>query len=293
VTRLLPAATAFAVLAVLATGCGSMTAVGSTGPGDSDVPDIQTPPPVEIAYDGGSASLEPWTFCYANGCADGAPPEEPHFVGSPAEVRVSYPLDRWMFSVDFTPAGERCGRHQYVELEPGPHGVTVVRPLGPAGTYDVNLSGAQEGGGDLVTTFRWETPTTGELPLPKARAAVLADHDGELDSYGVELDISNLATTPRKAEATIEVRDETGRTVSLQPRRQRGCVPDGSVWWRLGDKATREATTLTGDTFRYRVVVTLDGTEHVATATWPDDVVPGNEPSVDLEFAPPLPAMTR
>lgn len=287
--RLLPAATAFAALAVLATGCGSLTAVGNTSPGIA----IDTPPPVEIAYDGGTASLRPWTFCYANGCADGVPPEEPHFVGSPTEVRVTYPLDRWTFSADFTPAGERCGRHQYVELEPGPDGVTVVRPVGPAGTYDVNLAGLQEGGGDLVTTFRWETPTAGEMPEPTARAAVLADHDGELDSYGVELDISNLATTPQQAEATIEVRDETGRTVTLRPRRQRGCVPDGSVWWRLGEQAAREATTLAGDTFRYRVTVTLDGTEHVATATWPDDVVPGNEPSVDLEFNPPLPALTR
>jgi hypothetical protein len=282
------------VLAVLATGCGSATTMGATGRGDTDDgPEIDTPPPVEITYNGGSASLEPWTFCYANGCADGAPPAEPHFVGSPTEVRVSYPLDTWTFSADFTPAGKRCGRHQHVELERGTDGGFVVRPAGPADTYDVTLAGAQEGGGDLFTTFRWETPHAGEMPEPTARTAVLAEHDGELDSYGVELELANLAATPQEATATIEVRDETGRTVTLEPRRQRGCVPDGSVWWRLGDVATREVTTLTGDTFEYRVTATLDGTQHVATATWPDDVIPDYEPSVDLEFDPPLPTMTR
>jgi hypothetical protein len=97
---------------------------------------------------------------------------------------------------------------------------------------------------------------------------------------------------PRRAEATIEVVDGTGGTVTLVPRRQRGCQPEGTVYWLLDDRAAREATTLAGDTFTYRVTVTLDGTEHVATATWPDDVIPDNEPSVALAFAPPLPAMS-
>ena len=141
--------------------------------------------------------------------------------------------------------------------------------------------------------FRWETPVAGEMPDPTARAAVLADHDGELDSYGVELEVANLEATPEQADATIEVSDETGRTVTLEPRRQRGCLPEGTVFWRLGDRAAQEATTLSGGTFRYRVTVTLDGTEHVATATWPDEEIPDYGPSVELEFSPPLPAMTR
>jgi hypothetical protein len=35
---------------------------------------------------------------------------------------------------------------------------------------------------------RWSTS--------EARIALLADHDGRLDSYGVELELSNLAQTP-------------------------------------------------------------------------------------------------
>ena len=42
--------------------------------------------------------------------------------------------------------------------------------------------------------------------------------------------------------------------------------------------------------FTYEVVLTLDGVEHRATATWPDDMIVGNEPSVALQFEPALPA---
>ena len=36
----------------------------------------------------------------------------------------------------------------------------------------------------------------------------------------------------------------------------------------------------------------LEGERYVATATWPDGEIPGNEPSVSLEFTPPLPALS-
>jgi hypothetical protein len=34
----------------------------------------------------------------------------------------------------------------------------------------------------------------------------------------------------------------------------------------------------------------LDGVRYVASATWPDDEIAGNEPSVSLDFTPKLPA---
>ena len=49
------------------------------------------------------------------------------------------------------------------------------------------------GNGDVITTFRWTTPVSGAMPAEAGgSAAVLADHDGELDSYGVELSVTNL-----------------------------------------------------------------------------------------------------
>jgi hypothetical protein len=284
--------------ALVLSGCGTATAVRGAGPDDpargaEDAPGaFESPPPVDIAYDGGSASLDPWTYCYGNGCADGAPPDHPHFVGSPPEVWVSYPLDGWTFTAEFKPAGQDCGRWQSTDLEPGADGAWVVHPVGYAGTYDVTLAGRNPDEGDAFTTFRWTTPADGELPEPTARVAVLADHDGTLDSYGVELDLTNLAETPRAADATIEVRDTSGGTVTLVPRRQTGCQPEGSVSWLLDETAAQEATTLTGDTFTYTVSVRLDGVEHVATATWPDEEMPDYGPSVALEFSPPLPALS-
>jgi hypothetical protein len=36
----------------------------------------------------------------------------------------------------------------------------------------------------------------------------------------------------------------------------------------------------------------LDGARNVATASWPADVIVGNEPSVALAFTPDLPAVS-
>jgi hypothetical protein len=44
--------------------------------------------------------------------------------------------------------------------------------------------------------------------------------------------------------------------------------------------------------FTYEVELVHDGVRHVATATWPVDVIAGNEPSVALQFQPGLPALT-
>jgi hypothetical protein len=145
------------------------------------------PPPVTVRFDGRSAELAAWTFCYGNACADGVPPENPVDVGRPAEVYVAFPVPDWTFTAVFQPAGDECGRQHDVPLEPVGDGVFLLRPAGYADTYDVTLAGWGDGEGDLYVTFRWTTPTDGPLPEPTARLAVLADHDGEVDSYGVEL----------------------------------------------------------------------------------------------------------
>jgi hypothetical protein len=70
-----------------------------------------------------------------------------------------------------------------------------------------------------------------------------------------------------------------------------GCQPEGSVHWDGPDDEGLEAAQLGGFPFRYDVTVTLDGTTYVATATYPDDEIEGNEPSVALTFSPPLPRL--
>lgn len=253
--------------------------------------DLKAPPPVTIRFFDQSFDLKAWTYCYANGCADGSPPANPASVGNPDEVIVEFPLDDWSFKASFSPAGEKCGRVQTVPLEETDDGAFQLRPAGYADTYDVTLFG--RGDGDLFVTFRWTTPRDGPLPEPRARLAVLANNDGAVDSYGVELEVSNLARTPRQTSATITVEASDGDALTFRAKRARGsCWPEGTVYWDGPDDNGLAAAMLGDRPFTYRVELTLDGERYVARATWPDDEIRGNEPSVSLDFTPNLPALS-
>jgi len=99
--------------------------------------------------------------------------------------------------------------------------------------YDVTLFGRSSG--DLVTVFRWSTPSDGPLPVPKSRLALLAGHDGQLDSYVVELEISNLAKTPRAAAARITAAANGESTTFEATRSRQRCQPEGTLYWDCPD----------------------------------------------------------
>lgn len=252
---------------------------------------LKAPPPVTVGYFDESIDLYAWTYCYKNGCADGAPPDNPHDVGSPEEIVVEFPLSEWSFEASFSPAGKKCGRIQQVPLETTSEGNFLLRPAGYADTYDVTLFG--RGNGDLFTTFRWTTPTDGPLPKPKARIAVVSGNNGNVDSYGVELTLENLKETPERARATITVVASNGQSLTFEahPARER-CFSEGTVYWDRPDDKGLEAAALGGGPFTYKVNVVLDGVRYNATASWPSDQIPGNHPSVRLDFSPSLPALS-
>ena len=259
------------------------------GPGEGYNSD--TPPPVTVLSGDRSIDLTAWTYCFGNICADGMPPADPPDVGSPQEVAVEFPLSEWSFTASFVPSGRECGRIQEAPLTQTGDGSFVLAPIGHADTYDVTLFG--RGDGDLFVTFRWTTPIDGPLPQPQARMAVLAGHDGRIDSYGVELEVSNLARTPEEAEAIVTVRAETGEEITFDATRARSrCWPDGTVYWDGPDQRGLDAAALGEGPFTYEVELVLDGVRHVATASWPADEIVGNEPSVALEFTPDLPAVS-
>ncbi len=274
----------------------SLRAGPSTGPSPAGEErelgsEYESPPAVTVRYAGGSFELEAWSYCYLNACVDGAPREPLPDVGDPSEVIVEFSLEGWTFGATFTPAGKRCGREQAVDLEPRADGTFLLRPAGFADTYDVTLTG--QGVGDLAVSFRWTTPADGPLAEPDARLAVLADHDGGVDSYGVELMLTNLAATPGEASATITVREAGGGAVTFDATRAKeSCWPVGTVYWDGPDERGLAAADLGPGPFTYEVDLVLDGVAYTATATWPEDEIPGNEPSVALEFSPPLPALT-
>ena len=252
-------------------------------------PQFDAPPPVTVRAGDKSFDLKPWTYCYDTGCADGAPPQNPPDLGQAAQVEIEFPLDGWTFEAEFVPAGNSCPRRQSVPVEQTGAGTYVATPAGVADTYDVTLFG--RGDGDLFVTFRWTTPSDGPMPIPHARLAVLADHDGRVDSYGVELELSDLGRTPEGATAEVTVAAANGESLTFDASPVPQCVADGTCSGmgqiRPGSMRPRSGPA----PFMYEVVVTLDGVEHAATATWPADQIPGNEPSVALEFSPPLPGL--
>ena len=263
---------------------------------------IEQPPPFRVQYDGHELALRPHTYCYGDGCVDGVATDPPD-IGAPAEVRVHVPVARFELSVfarEITrePRADRpfadvtCGGRSFeVPVEDLGDGWYALRPAGPAGHYDLELFA--QGGGDMIGALRWRTPTDGPMPEPTARLALIAEHDGEPDSYGLELAIDDLATTPRRASAEIEVTAGNGRSLTFdvaQPRQDR-CQSAGDLYFDRPDAPAREASRLGDFPFTTTVTLTLDGRTHRATAVYPDDEIRGNEPSVALEFTPALPGL--
>lgn len=266
------------------------TATGTErGPGG-----LAHPPDVTVHGGGSSLVLQPYTFCYENGCADGAPPDPPPEIGSPDELVVEFPEPDWTFTASFQRADDPCARTQTAELErlaPTRHRLT---PYGAGGTYDVNLFG--RGDGDLFVSLRWTTPADGPPPEPEAWLGVLASHDGTIDSYGVEMSVTNLAASPERASARITVTAAGGEQLAFDPtavsRAPERCdAVEGALSWDGPDVFGRRAATLGDPPFTYTVALELDSTTYVATATWPDDEDPDRAPAVPLTFDPSLPAL--
>ena len=250
---------------------------------------MRAPPPYRLLYPGHDLRLHPYTYCYDTGCVDGGPGQVPPNVGSPSEILVHVPLAGAELSATFTPTGERCGPQQTVHPSPEGDGWYRLRPAGHADRYDVNLFA--QGGGDMAATFRWTTPADGPLATPTGRLAIVAEHDGEPDSYGVELALDNLAATPLSVQAHITVTASNGRSVDFDAARadDRPCRSEGSVYFDGPDAPGKAAAALGPGPFRYQVTLVLDGSSYDASARYPDDVIPGDEPSVVLSFTPDLP----
>lgn len=248
---------------------------------------LVAPPPVIVSSTDRSLELSAWSYCFKNGCASGSPAADPPAVGSPSEVFVEFPLPEWSFVATFTPAGEECGRHQQVPLEPVGNGF-LLRPAGYADTYDVTLFGS--GDGSLSVTFRWTTPDDGPLPEPEGRAAIITDKNGHPFSYGIELEITNLAQTPSEASARITVEADGGDSITFDAvRAEELCRPEGTVYWDGPDNKGLDAAELGEGPFAYTIELSLDGMRYVGTGTWPEDEIRGSEPSIELDFNPELP----
>lgn len=262
----------------------------------ADVPPDWDPtdaPPVVLQLGGRSVALPPWTYCYGNACADGFP--QPPFadVSDRDVVPFSFPLKGWHFTATFTPLSQdRCERAIAQPVASTGDYTFAVAPAGSPGSYQVDLFGRGPEG-DVSSTFRWDTTTTGAFAKPTGYAAVVTGHDGELDSYGVEVNLDDLATTPHNATAVVTVTAANGESKIIGPLQQeKGCFYAGHLSFSAPNSVGQEAAALGPAPLTYRVELTFDGANYVGTAVWPRDERPDEAPYTDLTFDPPLPGYT-
>jgi hypothetical protein len=253
--------------------------------------DEEGAPPVFLQLDDEQVVLEPWTSCFGNMCVDGMPMPPFADVGDREEVAFSFPLAGWDFEATFTPLdGVECKRSLTVPVASTGRHTFEVSPAGPPGDYQVDLFGSGPGG-DAATTFQWSTTSSGEIPEPIGTLAVIADHDGQLDSYGLDLTLSDLGSISRDAMATVTVTAANGRSETFGPLQPAaGCHGAGTLIFTGKSADGARAVALGAGPFDYRVEVTLDGQTYVGTAVWPRDEKADEAPYTTLTFAPPLPA---
>lgn len=260
------------------------------------------PPPFRVRYADTELVLEASTFCYTTACVDGWD-NDPPAVGSPEEIFVFVPVRQFdQLTVSQTAQSEAgedapgaaeqsdcAGRRVDAEVESLGDGWWRVRPRGPAASYRFSIF-AGGGGGDMIGDLRWTTPTDRPLPGPVARLALIADHDGRPDSYGLELMVTNLPASPARYAALITVTAGNGRSLEFEavPAAE-ACLGEGAIYFDGPDDRATAAAQLGDFPFTTTVELELDGVVYTATAKYPDDEIEGQEPSVALEFDPPLP----
>lgn len=291
---------------LLLAACGDATTVGTGGepPGASRVGvGLDDPPPVVVTHGATTESLDPWTTCWSGGsssyCADGAPPDNPPDLGTVTdEVVVEFPVDGWEFSALLRHPTTTCGLSLPVELVAAGDRRWTLPDTGPAGAYEVDVSGNGPQG-DVHVTFAMSTSRDGAIPPPTAWLSMFYDHDGTPVLYGPPSVSVELLATGRPdvdGSITVEAADGQRTVVRLDPSPEE-CLSVGSAQLSEGGRTTFDGTERdAGSRFGpapYALTVELDlgaGT-HVAAAGYPSDV-DEERSAIPLTFTPALPTAT-
>jgi hypothetical protein len=258
---------------------------GGGTPAPPAVPlDTEGPPPINLRAKDHAIEVRSHAFCWspiggnrAAVCVDGRPGSEVPDIGTIDEIELTAPWASEITAYAQSP-GQPCGRSFRVPVNRQPNGDFRLGPAGYPATYDVRLS-AKGPNGSAEYLFRWTTTVRGPLPTPTARISM----------GSVELAVDQLARTPTQAAAMITVTAANGRSLTFEALRAPDtCRPEGSLYWNGPAERARAAAALGPAPYRYDIALLLDGVKHTATATWPDDQIPGLEPNVALHFKPPL-----
>jgi hypothetical protein len=262
--------------------------------------------PVVLRLPDRDITLRAWTTCWSGPpnlfrhssayCADGAPGLSGTLddVGSPEAVEFWFGMPGWKFDVGFKQLGTDCPHTWTVPAVTTGRQTFRATPAGPPGRYQVTLEGRGKQG-DVFMSFVWTTPSAGPANQPTGYLALITEHDGDLDSYGVELGISHLRDQPVRSSAVVTATAANGESRSVRVDRAddgsgRGCYDAGSLFFTRGDEVGKQFLGLGPAPFTYEVALTLDGTTYTGTATWPRDEKKDEAPNTALTFDPPLPA---
>ena len=294
------------VLVVLVTACTSSTGGAgsatpatnrSTGAEIADAPAIEMHgdvPTVAVRSPVRTLQLVPFTYCLAGRCVDGFPTHqgsvgrsESVAIRSTANTTIHVTMSAGTPPPDQPFAGAPCGRTFSTTLRADNDGRATLMPLGPAGSYRVGLFVNPAAGGDLAVSFDWITTRPGPTNVPRSEVSILANHDGSVDSYGVEFGAPTWRPRRRRDgqrpyhcgrrrgddDGLTRRTDQcTEGTVAFTRRTQPGCRPHDQ-------DQSRSPTTSRS---------VLDGVRHTARAVWPRDVDPDCSPCVPLRYSPPL-----
>ncbi|WP_203974352.1 hypothetical protein [Planotetraspora silvatica] len=268
------------LVAVTSCGTGANPRAGTSAVPISAEPvapaGMTAPPQVTVRGDGRQVSLDAFTYCYRNTCADGRPENLPDLGTVTGDITVSFPLEDWTFqATQLQPAvafPQPCDVQLPARLVGAGTGTWRLEPAGPAGRYRIDVFGRAPGGGDLAAAFAVTTTRAGSTPAPQAGLGAFHDHDGKPDNYGTfEFWIDHLRTTPREAAATLTITGRNGRTSYDLPRAGDDCRPKGQVRFHAEVPNEKVLGAVGREPYTIEVEVELDGKRHTASMVWPRD----------------------
>ncbi|WP_203883840.1 hypothetical protein [Planotetraspora kaengkrachanensis] len=274
--------------AAAATACGPEAGlIGAMG--------TAQPPQVVVHGGGRQVSLDAFTYCYRNTCADGRPEDLPDLGTVTGDIVVSFPLEDWTFqATQLQPAvafPQPCDLQIPARLVSTGTGTWRLEPAGPPGRYRVDLFG-RTSGGDLAAAFAVTTTRAGSTPAPRAGLGAFYDHDGRPDNYGTfEFGIDYLSRTPRKAAVKLTITGQGGRASYELARVEDECRPKGQVRFHAEVPNESVSRAVGREPYTIEVELELDGTRHAASMVWPRDVStdPDAGGALTPVFTPALP----
>lgn len=247
---------------------------GATGSSD-------TPPPFVVRADETELVLSPVTFCWNSDtggvCVDGTLPDElPNLGTVEGSIEVSWPLTEWAFSGTAVESGAvACAVDRTAELSPLGNRLWLIEPPGPAGSYDIFISGRGPEG-DVHAAFSVTTMASGDF------------HDAEALVEAAELTLTVYEVNdsmPATAHVTVVAGD--GNSTNSELSLADDCIGDHVLVFRSDESAAASVLDLGSSPYQFSYELNLGDVTHTAQVMYVDQLVAG-QTTIYPNFVPPF-----